>query len=234
MQRFYVTEQLIGGDVRLPEHIARQVRTVLRMKPGDRLALFDGSGGEWVGELVDAGRGVTARLVERRDGAAGPPRRVTLCQALLKGERMEWVLQKGTELGVAAFQPLVTERAVVRRSEVPERWRRIVVEAAEQCGRTDLPALRAPVRLAAALAEPGAHVFCWEGERVQSLWGSLARTGPDARDALTLYVGPEGGFSEQEACLARERGARVVSLGPLILRAETAAVAATAVALLAP
>src|SRR5688572_1985921 len=117
------------------------------MKAGDRLALFDGSGPEWVGELLHAGKGARVRLVERRAPAAAPSRQVTLCQAVLKGERMEWVLQKGTELGVVAFQPLLTERVVAQKVEVPERWRRIVIEAAEQCGRTTLPALHAPVRL---------------------------------------------------------------------------------------
>ena len=79
---------------------------------------------EFLGELTRAGNGATVRLVERRDGPAAPARRVRLCQALLKGERMEWVLQKGTELGVACFQPLLTERVVARRTDVPERWRR--------------------------------------------------------------------------------------------------------------
>ena len=231
MQRFWVGRPLDGSDVRLPEHIARQVSTVLRMKPGDQLALFDGSGPEWLGELVGVGKEATVKLIERRDGPAGPRRRVTLCQALLKGERMEWVLQKGTELGVEAFQPVLTERVVAQKAEVPERWRRIVTEAAEQCGRTDVPAVRTPVALAAALAAAGAHVFCWESERTATLWDHLARGAPQR---LTVHVGPEGGFSDAEAQRARERGAAVVSLGPLILRAETAAVAASALALLAP
>ena len=231
MQRFYIEERLAGGELQLPAQVARQVMTVLRMQPGERVVLFDGSGLEWVGELKRAGNGVTVRLVEQRAGPPSPARRVRLCQALLKGERMEWVLQKGTELGVASFQPLLTERAVARRTDVPERWRRIVTEAAEQCGRTELPALQPPVALQEALNGEGAHVFCWEGEREGSLWRTLAAGG---LEELSLYVGPEGGFSEGEAQLARTRGAAVVSLGPLILRAETAAVAASSLTLLAP
>jgi 16S rRNA (uracil1498-N3)-methyltransferase len=231
VQRFYVDERLAGGELRLPESVARQVTTVLRMQPGERVVLFDGSGSEWVGELTRAGKAATVRLVERRDRPASPARRVRLCQALLKGERMEWVLQKGTELGVASFQPLLTERVVARRTDVPERWRRIVIEAAEQCGRTELPALQPPVSLEEALTGEGAHAFCWEGERQGSLWRALAGGG---LKELSLYVGPEGGFSDGEAELARTRDAMVVSLGPLILRAETAAVAASSLALLAP
>src|SRR5688572_31541319 len=94
------------------------------MKAGDRLVLFDGSGPEWVGELIHGGKSARVRLIERRDPAPPPRRAVTLCQALLKGERMEWVLQKGTELGIAAFQPLLTERVVAPKEGVPPRWGR--------------------------------------------------------------------------------------------------------------
>src|SRR5688572_8451633 len=117
VQRFYVEKPLVGGEVPLPEHVARQVSTVLRMQPGDQVVLFDGSGPEWVAELARTGKSVTARLLERRHGPVGPARTVTLCQALLKGERMEWILQKGTELGVSAFQPLLTERVVAQKRQ---------------------------------------------------------------------------------------------------------------------
>jgi 16S rRNA (uracil1498-N3)-methyltransferase len=231
VQRFYVAEPLSDGEVRLPEHVARQVTTVLRLKPGDRVVLFDGSGPEWVAELLITGKKAAARLIERREVVSVTQRQVTLCQAVLKGERMEWVLQKGTELGVSAFQPVLTERVVARTDKVPRRWRRIVEEAVEQCGRTRVPSVRTPITLAEALAQNEAHVFCWEGERGASLWNHLARGAPQQ---LTLYVGPEGGFAQREAELARDWGAAMVSLGPLILRAETAAVAASALTLLAP
>src|SRR5688500_17416530 len=149
------------------------------MKAGDRLALFDGSGPEWVGELLHAGKSARLRLLERREPAPVPRRAVTLCQAVLKGERMEWVLQKGTELGVVAFQPLVTERVVAHKEEVPQRWQRIVIEAAEQCGRTVLPTLHAPAHLAEALETPGAQALCWERERTRTLWSYLAEGAPD-------------------------------------------------------
>ena len=231
MQRFYVEGRLDGGEVALPAHVARQVTSVLRMKAGDRLALFDGSGPEWVGELLHAGKAARVRLVERLEPAPAPRRAVTLCQAVLKGERMEWVLQKGTELGVVAFRPLLTERVVAQKEEVPARWRRIVIEAAEQCGRTVLPALHAPGQLTEALEMPGAQALCWENERTRTLWSYLAEGAPDV---LRLFVGPEGGFTEREAEQARSAGATTVSLGEQILRAETAAVAASALALLAP
>ncbi|MGI8424498.1 MAG: RsmE family RNA methyltransferase [Chloroflexota bacterium] len=231
MQRFLVKSTLDGSEVKLPALAARQVATVLRMRPGERLVVFDGSGPEWLGELTEVGQVATVRLLERREPPNASRRTVTLCQAVLKGEKMEWVLQKGTELGVAVFQPILTERVVAHKTQVSERWRRIVIEATEQSGRTVLPALRAPVTLAAALGAGGAQVLCSETERSATLWSYLADGAPDV---LSLFVGPEGGFSEAEVLRARDRGAEAVSLGPLRLRAETASVAAASLALLAP
>lgn len=231
MQRFYVEHALGGTEADLPEHVARQVTSVLRMKAGDRLALFDGSGPEWVGELIHGGKSARVRLVERRDPAPLPRRAVTLCQALLKGERMEWVLQKGTELGISVFQPLLTERVVAQKEEVPARWRRIVIEAAEQCGRSSLPALHAPVRLREALQTEKNKALCWEGERGRTLWSYMSEEAPGS---VSLFIGPEGGFGDREVTEARAAGAISVSLGQQILRAETAALAASALVLLAP
>ena len=231
MQRFYVEHALGGLEAELPEHVARQVTSVLRMKAGDRLTLFDGSGPEWAAELIHGGKSARVRLIERRDPAPPPRRAVTLCQALLKGERMEWVLQKGTELGIAAFQPLLTERVVAQKEEVPARWRRIVIEAAEQCGRSTLPVLHAPARLSTVLEAEKNKALCWEGERGQTLWSYVTEGAPGV---LSLFIGPEGGFGVREVTEARAAGAITVSLGHQILRAETAAVAASALVLLAP
>lgn len=239
--RFYVTGPLGdgGGEIALPPGAARQVTTVLRLRPGDAIRLFDGTGREWPATLAQAGRGeAVARLGEPGVPAREPARRVTLCVALLKGEKMEWVLQKGTELGVDAFQPLVTQRVEGGAGEsrtVSEsrqtRWERIIVEAAEQSGRLTVPALKPPVRLAEALRTPEPKAFCWEDERESMLPAALDwRAATRAR----LFVGPEGGFTPEEVALARAAGARVASLGPLILRAETAAIVAATLALLAP
>ena len=161
-----------------------------------------------------------------------PALQLVLCQALLKADRFEWVLQKGTELGVGAFVPLITRRVVAGRDGAAaklERWRRIVTEAAEQSGRTRVPALRAPVPLGTALAMPGARVMCWEQYAGPGLRDVLVAAGDGP---LCLFIGPEGGFAPEEAAEAQRVGARLVSMGPRILRSETAAIAAAALALL--
>ncbi|MBI3972340.1 MAG: RsmE family RNA methyltransferase [Chloroflexi bacterium] len=113
LHRFFVPQSLSPGDIGLPPHVARQVSTVLRMRVGDRLVLFDGSGDEWDAILVAAGKGTASvRLDERRTPETESTVRLTLCQALLKADKFEWVLQKATELGVAEFVPLVPERVV--------------------------------------------------------------------------------------------------------------------------
>jgi 16S rRNA (uracil1498-N3)-methyltransferase len=233
VQRFYLEVPIADGEteVALPSPIARQVATVLRMHPGDALTVFDGTGREWPCRVAEVARsGVRVTLGTPFVPAREPARRVTLCQALLKADKMEWVLQKGTELGVTRFEPLVTERVVASKRQAPERWHRILVEATEQCGRTHVPELTEPAPLDHALRMTGPSVCCWEGEGGRSLAAWLAAARPSD---LRLFIGPEGGFSDAEADLARQRGAVMASLGPRILRAETAAIAATTLALLA-
>jgi 16S rRNA (uracil1498-N3)-methyltransferase len=262
--RFFLKYSLshAGQSVTLPAEVARQAATVLRLRPGDPVVLFEDGGPEWLAELAEVGRGATTvRLVERQEPRPLPMRAVTLCQALLKGEKMEWVLQKGTELGLAAFQPVLAERVVARKAEVPDRWRRILVEAAEQCGRVTIPRLLPPLPLDQVLTSQERTLLCWEGERAYSLVEALQTTarprppapasttnagtaelplssgrgGRGVRSApLRILVGPEGGFAPHEVERARAAGAEVVSLGPLILRAETAAIAASTLALLTP
>lgn len=243
--RFVVDATLLtpGGIAELPAAVAHQVRDVLRLGHGHALTLLDGTGGEWPAtiEAVDRAR-VLVRLGEWHASLAEPRARVTLCPGLLKAAKLEWVLQKGTELGVAAFAPVICERDVgggeERGAGKRDRWRRILVEATEQCGRAWVPTLADPLPLPAALRAlpPGAiGLLPWEGERTISLRGALAGA-LAARDTsdppeVWLFIGPEGGFTEGEVAAARAHGVLPVTLGPRILRAETAAVVATALAL---
>lgn len=239
LHRFFVDVPLFAGEISLPLGIARQLTTVLRMRPGAQIVLFDGRGTEWLATLVTTERtAVTVRVSEQRDPKTEPALRLTLCQALLKGDRMEWVLQKGTELGVAVFQPVITERVVATHrggwsSDRLDRWRRIVVEAAEQSGRTVVPIIATPVPLRQTLHRGAPVVFCWEEEESlpfrEAVW---AATKEHSLQDLSVCVGPEGGFSDAEASEARAAGARIASLGKRILRSETAAIAACSLALL--
>jgi 16S rRNA (uracil1498-N3)-methyltransferase len=238
--RFAVEPDAVrGGQVWFPPAAARQMRRVLRLSPGQRVTAFDGRGGEYTVALVSLRDDTALGAIETRTMPDSEPRlHVTLCQALLPRDKFELVLQKATEVGVRAFVPLVTERSLVPASAVDnrrlDRWRRIVQEAAEQSGRVSLPTLAEPLTFAQALAG-GRHkpaLLAWERETRRSVREALVALEPRLRGAhLTLFVGPEGGFSEVEAVAARDAGAAVVSLGPRILRAETAGPILTALAL---
>ena len=231
---------LPGAELSLPDDIARQTRDVLRLRPGDAIDLLDGAGGVYAAKITDVTRReVIVELRPRRAGLANPSPAITLCIGILKASRLEMVLQKGTELGVATFQPLVTERSVALADELSEakrrRYEHILAEALEQCGGAELPVLREPLSLAAALAAipPGAiPLIPWEGATGQPLGAALRRE-RDAQpfEGVWLFIGPEGGFSPAEVALAARHGARAVTLGRRILRAETAAMVAATLAL---
>jgi len=242
--RFLLLETPLAPDaeIELPFEVAHQARDVLRLGVGGMLRLLDGAGGEYPAQVSEVGRKrVLVRLGVREEGLPDPPVRITLCLGMLKAAKFEVALQKCTELGVAAFVPLLTERAV--RDEVSEvkrrRWRGILAEAVEQCGGSQLPELVAPQSLAQALSDlpPGViALFPWEQTRELSLRAALeeavSQAGAVERiSEVRLFIGPEGGFSRTEAALAERHGARLVTLGRRILRAETAAIVASAVAL---
>jgi 16S rRNA (uracil1498-N3)-methyltransferase len=214
---------------------------VLHLGVGGTLRLLDGVGGEYSARVIEVSRKrVLVRLGAREEGLPDPPVRVTLCLGMLKAAKFEVALQKCTELGVAAFVPLQTERAV--RDEVSEaklrRWRGILAEAMEQCGGSYMPELAAPQSLSQALSEMppgGIALFPWEETREPSLRTALeeavSEAGVERISKVRLIIGSEGGFSPAEAALAERSGARLVTLGRRILRAETAAIVASALAL---
>jgi 16S rRNA (uracil1498-N3)-methyltransferase len=210
-------------------HLAR----VLRARVGDMVTLFDGVGREaearvtrlWPAEVL-------VQVGPVRQASRGPVA-VTLLVALLKGEKMDWVVQKATELGVARVAPVASAHAVVklegeRRAGRRDGWEKIAKEAARQCGRPDVPEITEirDIGLALALAPPGWRVLFHEAERGTTLRQVLPAERPTE---ITVAVGPEGGFAPDEVAAARAAGYAVCGLGPRILRAETAALAALAV-----
>jgi 16S rRNA (uracil1498-N3)-methyltransferase len=232
--RFFVSpESLASGPlVDLPADLSHQLCTVLRLRPGARVLLLDGEGWEYVAELADAG---VARILERRPAAGEPRLYLTLYAALLKGQHLEWVLQKGTELGVSAFVPIVTRRTVVRdlarARKKRARWERILREAAEQCRRARVPQLSDPLVFDDACRVAAAHhdlAFLPTCTCTRGLAEAIRGTRPER---AALMIGPEGGFENAEVDLALERGRVPVSLGPRTLRAETAALAAATILL---
>ena len=208
-------------------HLAR----VLRLRAGDAVELFDGRGHSFSARVVEVG--AEAVRLEVGPGRAAPPSRpVAVVQGLPKADKLEWVLQKGTELGASAFFPVTTARSVVKLSgpggAKQARWQRIVDEAARQCGRALVPRVEAPRALleaARALAETHRLLVLDEEERGLGLAAAVA----DAPGPLALVVGPEGGLGRDEVAALAALGARPVTLGQRVLRTETAALAALAV-----
>ena len=220
LHRFFVPPDDVRGDAfPIPPSIERQVRTVLRLGDGDRIALLDGGGSEIVCRLSD-GR---CEVEERREVMSEPSHRLTVVQALLKGDALEEVIRHGTEVGAAAFRLVVSERCVAREISPRklERLRTIAREAAEQSERGVVPPVEEPIQLAEAL-EPGS-VLLYE-----------RHDGPGLsvlEPPTAVIVGPEGGFTPGEIAAALAAGVVVAGLGRRILRSETVAVAAGAVIL---
>jgi 16S rRNA (uracil1498-N3)-methyltransferase len=232
--RFHLPAAAPGARLALPEHSAHHAREVLRLRPGAAVRVFDGAGAEFEAVLDE----VSPRTVSLRLGSPVVPRpesalRLVLAVSPLKGDRMELVVQKATELGVAEIWPVVTHRtdAAARpalHGSRTERWERVASGASEQCGRAVVPRIEPTTTLDGLLARP------FEGARAVLLETTghplLAALPVDPAAALLLLVGPAGGFEPAEADRLRGAGFHAASLGPRVLRAETAALVAVAVA----
>lgn len=223
LPRLYVKQLLSEGSVLdLDGPQANYLANVLRLGAGDRVKLFDDVTGEWLGEIVEAGRKrvslrIAAHLKERE-----PVPDLWLLFAPIKRGRIDWIAEKASELGVARLIPVLTRRTIVDRLN-GERLMAHMIEAAEQCERTALPALAEPVKLDALLKDwPGGRVLYFADEQGGEPLAKVAAPGPAA-----ILIGPEGGFTDEERDAIRSLAeARPISLGPRILRADTAAVAA--------
>jgi len=219
-----------GLTVELPESAAAHVVRVLRLGVGDALVLFNGDGHDYPATLVEAGkRGARAEVGGQVPVTNESPLRITLAQGVARGEKMDWVLQKATELGVAAIAPILSERTEVkldaeRAGKRLAHWRGVLASACEQCGRARLPDLAAPTPLANwAAAAPDGLKLALDPE------GELTLDAlPEDTRALSLVVGPEGGLSQRDLETLRAAGFRGLRLGPRILRTETAGLVAIA------
>lgn len=224
--RLFVEEPLATGPRRADGAGAHYLGAVMRMKPGDPVKLFDDLTGEWLAVATAVGRREVELDVRERLRPRESVPDLWLCAAPLKKGRVDWMAEKACELGVDRYLPVLTRRTVVDRPNV-ERLRAHMVEAAEQCGRTALPQVSEPVKLPALLRDwpERALFFADEAGGAPALEAMRARPGPAA-----VLIGPEGGFDEEERDAIRAcRHAVGVSLGPRILRADTAAAAAVAI-----
>ncbi len=215
--------------------LAHQLHDVLRLEAGAQIVLLDNRGDEFLTQIDHIERkSARATVLSQQPCRAEPSLHMTLYQCSLKADKFEWVLQKCTELGVSRFVPVISERSIVRPAAALqgkyERWQAIVREAAEQCGRGKIPELAQPLSFAAAVKDAqGAKLLAWEEGRLEiERLGHWVRTSLPISQSLDLLIGPEGGLTQSEAESAQSAGWQIVSLGPRVLRAETAAIAAVA------
>jgi len=254
MHRFFIPPSWVeGNEVTIAGPQAHQIANVLRMRPGDLAIVLDNSGWEIEVRLVAVDRSTVKGEVLHRRLAGGEPRtKISLYQGVLKSNRFEFVLQKGTELGVVQFLPIIAERCVVSDLDSVEkkrrRWEWIIQEAAEQSRRGRKPALHSamlfPQACEQARRSGGLSLILWERERASNLQSLLRRASAGSGEAsseakemgrtpfaINLFIGPEGGFTEDEIAVAKRYGLLPITLGPRILRAETAGIVAAAAVL---
>ncbi len=232
-RRFFVSaESIRDGAACLPDDQAHHLRNVLRLRNGDVVEIFDGKGGGYSGEIELLKTGVFVRRL--RPIAAQESRvRVILAAALIKPSKFDWILQKATELGVQEIIPLNTQRSDVgtggnKTANRMQRWERIVMEASKQCRRSTLPRIHEPQSFADFLSgkEFASCTRYMLYEQAPNIWNPGTAT---FSEGVVLGIGPEGGWDEGEVELAKTAGYETFSLGPWILRAETAAITAISI-----
>lgn len=228
LHRFFIEQKILeSGEVVLADKdLIHQWGKVFRLKMGDRVILFDGSGFDYVEEFVslDKNKGVL-KVVEKIKNENVPKKEIHLFQSVIKKDKFEWVLEKGTELGVSHFHPIISERSEKKNINF-ERARKIIKEASEQSGRGSLPTLKELVDFKESLNNNFPSVaFHPAGDQFD-------RSNFEKEKAFGIFIGPEGGWSDRELEIFKEKGVKILSLGTQILRAETAAVAVPSLFLL--
>ena len=230
LSRFFIDAPLSLGEHELPEAQAHYIGRVLRMAEGDALQVFDGSGQEFLGRLLEVGKKrVRVLLEETFAGQVESPLAIHLGQGLSRGERMDWAIQKATELGVNAITPIFSERCEVRlKDERADKrllhWRQVAISACEQCGRSTVPVIHPPLLLADWLKQAEADLKLVLHPVAEPL---VSHAKPSS---LAFLIGPEGGLTDGEVQAAQGAGFHAARLGPRVLRTETAPVVALSVA----
>lgn len=227
IHRFYCPSHLAPGvDVELPPDAAHHAEKVLRLRQGERVQVFDGDGSEYAGLIQFAGKRAHVQLERAIETPRESPLAVTLVQALAVADKMDWIVQKAVELGAQAVQPIAAERSVLRlEGERAEKrvahWQQVAIGAAEQCGRSHLTPVRGIRKLAHWLADTaGTTRWVLHPEEAQPLTRMARPQGP-----VAVLVGPEGGWSPAELAMLKAAACQPVTLGPRVLRTETAGLA---------
>ena len=233
MPRFFITESDISqsdGKLYITIHgeDASHITKALRMKSGESLIACDMKGIEYTTLIISTGESVTAQVVSYKKSENEPPYKAAVYQSLVKGDRFDTVLQKSTELGACDIIPVVTSRCTVKLEEPDykrkiERWQKIVNEAAKQCGRAVIPVVHTPMKFIEAVEQAknaSLPLFCFEGDGTFPLSECLEKN--YSPESISVMIGPEGGYSVEEAEYAKKEGMILTGLGKRILRTETA------------
>jgi 16S rRNA (uracil1498-N3)-methyltransferase len=235
--RLYLPHSIETGDICIPTaEQARYIKTVLRMRVGEPLLVFNGTGWEYEAVIRQAAEGLALEINGKRPMTTDRIE-ITLCQAIPKADKMEAIIRHATELGAGRIIPFHAERSIPRwpaekSPQKRERWQKIAVEASRQCGRTDIPEIGEIASLAEVLrsTHPGwLNLICWEEESARGIREVLRDPKNDGIRGFLLVVGPEGGFGKTEIDQAQQAGFLSVSLGKRVLRVDTAAVAVIAI-----
>ena len=242
LHRFFIDPKAVSGNrvIVTDKEVISQIKKVLRLKVGDDLILLDNSGKEYKTKIQELGQDLMrGEIMEASENKNEPELKITLYQALCKKDKFEWILQKGTEVGISEFVPVVTERTE-KLGLNRERAEKILKEAAEQSERGIIPKFLEIQNFEDAIKDKEAPT---QGRSPDRIVGSekilLDKSGEEIKkfnlqpitDNFQLFVGPEGGWTEQELKIAKENGARIISLGPRVLRTETAGMVAAAIIL---
>ncbi|MBI5641091.1 MAG: 16S rRNA (uracil(1498)-N(3))-methyltransferase [Nitrospirae bacterium] len=232
MTRIFLSDaELQSGDIIISDEKARYLINVMRSAAGDLLTIGDSRGNAYSAIVVSISkREVLVRIQDKLNVDPESPLRITLLQGLLKGEKMDLVIQKATELGVTEIFPVITERSQIRETRKLLRWEKIAKEASRQSGRSRIPVIHEPRAFpelfTGAAAEPGPGMIFWESGGAALCEAAERFRG---KESVAIFTGPEGGFSRQEVTTASDNGFIPTTLGTRILRAETAAISAVAV-----
>ncbi|MBI5740505.1 MAG: 16S rRNA (uracil(1498)-N(3))-methyltransferase [Nitrospirae bacterium] len=237
---FLPPERLAEEKITISGEEARYLSLVLRARPGEQLMIFDGTGSRYICRIFKVHKKeVVVEKIKKEPYCAESPVSITLAQGLPKADKMDLIVQKSTELGVHRIIPLITERSQVRHTEKTGRWRKIAMSASQQCGRDAIPEIEEPVKFEEFVIQPalpldkgrtgeGPLKIIFSEEREKS---NLKKIFADYKDIrkISIMIGPEGGFTHEEAGTAVDNGFIEVSLGPRILRTETAPIAAISI-----
>lgn len=239
MARFFVQNDSVENNlITITGPDVKHISKVLRLVPGDKIGVSTGTGREFEAVIREiTTKEVISEIVTEKQVSTEPPVRVNLYQGLPKGDKLELIIQKSTELGVSRIIPVISERTVVKLDEKKAgerrvRWQRIAEEAAKQSRRTAIPQIEEPVKFETAVELPGDNglvIMPWEEQKSGGI-KQLIKNNTDVAE-VSIFVGPEGGFSQREARLAADKGFHLVTLGPRIMRTETAGIVTAAIIL---